>query len=238
MQHGLTKIRDADGHPYDYNSTAHSMGFYAQKVQGSAFPDRYDQRMDQATALFTRLTGTAPASPAARSIPSEKGFLMALTDDEQHELLSLARQEGSQPRTSRSPLRHVGEHDTETLSGFEWNTDANVHVLYVELRARLGDPEALALLHEVANADAVTNPDRTDDRHLAQAILNNLAATPATPTNDSAPYPQPTPTPDTPPPISSVLDGDGGLQSNMESLNSEVSSLRTALRSLAAWVRT
>jgi hypothetical protein len=56
---GLTKIRDSNGNLYDYNSPAHSPGFYAQKVQGSAYPDRYDQRFGDAAALYNRLTGTA-----------------------------------------------------------------------------------------------------------------------------------------------------------------------------------
>jgi hypothetical protein len=41
---------------YDYNSTAFSPGTFAQDVQGSAYPDRYDQHWDQAVALYTRLT--------------------------------------------------------------------------------------------------------------------------------------------------------------------------------------
>lgn len=39
----------------DYNNTDRSPGYYAQAVQGSAFPDRYDQRIDEATALYQRL---------------------------------------------------------------------------------------------------------------------------------------------------------------------------------------
>lgn len=39
----------------DYNNTARSPGRFAQDVQGSAFPDRYDQRMADATALFALL---------------------------------------------------------------------------------------------------------------------------------------------------------------------------------------
>lgn len=41
----------------DYNSSAHSAGWYAQQVQKSAFPDRYDQRMGEAQALYDRLSG-------------------------------------------------------------------------------------------------------------------------------------------------------------------------------------
>lgn len=40
----------------DYNNTANSPGSYAQDVQGSAFPDRYDERMADAQALYDQLT--------------------------------------------------------------------------------------------------------------------------------------------------------------------------------------
>jgi hypothetical protein len=37
-------------------------GVYAQDVQGSAFPDRYAQRMDDAVAQYNRLTGPGPVA--------------------------------------------------------------------------------------------------------------------------------------------------------------------------------
>jgi hypothetical protein len=39
----------------DYNSDARTPGWYAQSVQKSAFPDRYDQRFAEATAIYDRL---------------------------------------------------------------------------------------------------------------------------------------------------------------------------------------
>jgi hypothetical protein len=54
---GLTKIRDGMGRLYDYNDTSRTPGFYAQKVQGSQFPDRYDLRFNDAVALYNRLIG-------------------------------------------------------------------------------------------------------------------------------------------------------------------------------------
>ncbi len=39
----------------DYNNPKRSPGFYAQQVQGSAFPDRYDQHIDEAQRLYNRL---------------------------------------------------------------------------------------------------------------------------------------------------------------------------------------
>lgn len=44
---------------FDYTSTSHSPGYYAQQVQGSAYPDRYDTRISDAQQLYDRLTTTA-----------------------------------------------------------------------------------------------------------------------------------------------------------------------------------
>jgi N-acetyl-anhydromuramyl-L-alanine amidase AmpD len=50
----------------DYNGPD-SPGSYAQAIQQSAFPDRYDQRWGDATDLYNRLAGTVnqPVTPAA-----------------------------------------------------------------------------------------------------------------------------------------------------------------------------
>jgi hypothetical protein len=49
----------------DYNNTARSPGWYAQAVQRSAFPDRYDERMAEAQQLYDRLaTAGGPTMPA------------------------------------------------------------------------------------------------------------------------------------------------------------------------------
>jgi N-acetyl-anhydromuramyl-L-alanine amidase AmpD len=58
----------------DYNnSTAHPPGWYAQQVQQSAYPDRYDQRFDEATRLYVRLVlpthGIALARPDYNEYP-------------------------------------------------------------------------------------------------------------------------------------------------------------------------
>lgn len=72
---------------------------------------------------------------------------------------------------SRSPLRHLGEGPVETLAGFVLNVDGSQHVEIVTRLAKYGDPEALALLQEVAGADPKRYPDRQHDAKLAQAIL-------------------------------------------------------------------
>lgn len=47
---------------FDYSGTAHTPGWYAQQVQKSAFPERYDQRMSQAEQLYYRIA-TDPGTP-------------------------------------------------------------------------------------------------------------------------------------------------------------------------------
>lgn len=50
----------------DYNNTAHTPGSYAQAIQQSAYPDRYDQRMSDAQAIYDRLSGGTPVTEAPR----------------------------------------------------------------------------------------------------------------------------------------------------------------------------
>jgi hypothetical protein len=57
----------------DYNNTANSPGSYAQAVQGSAFPDRYDQRMGEAQALYDSLSGST-APEASVSDPNRPAY--------------------------------------------------------------------------------------------------------------------------------------------------------------------
>lgn len=170
---GLTKIRDrtsgSDGPLYDYNDTSHTPGFYAQKVQGSAFPDRYDQRFADAEALYNQLLMIQP--------PPDEGFLMALSDSEQREVLNNSRAQARQ-RKSTSPLRHWGEGTIGDNSDVDWATNGIVHVLLVYLLAQLGDPEQIALLHEVANGDPAKDPGREHNSELAQQILADLGSPP------------------------------------------------------------
>ena len=101
--------------------------------------------------------------------------MSALTPDEQREVLDLLRQQSGYRRVSRSPLRKPYEAATETISGFEWNTDGSVHVLLVFLLACiLGDPNEIARLHDVATTN---EPGREHDRLLAQAMLNFITKT-------------------------------------------------------------
>lgn len=52
--------------PEDYNDTSRSPGWYAQSVQKSAYPGRYDQRIGEAQELYDRL---AESAPAVRDVP-------------------------------------------------------------------------------------------------------------------------------------------------------------------------
>ena len=55
----------------DYNSSARSPGWYAQQVQKSAFPDRYDQRMGDAQKLYDQIAGEGGKHRAAESTVQE-----------------------------------------------------------------------------------------------------------------------------------------------------------------------
>lgn len=47
----------------DYNDTANTPGSYAQDIQQSAFPDRYDQQFPAAVTLYNRLAGAPVTNP-------------------------------------------------------------------------------------------------------------------------------------------------------------------------------
>ncbi|GAA2436225.1 glycoside hydrolase family 19 protein [Mycolicibacterium llatzerense] len=100
-------------------------------------------------------------------------FMPALTDDEQHELLDLARQQAKYRRPSLSPLRWPHEGDVNTCAGFAWATDGNLHVMLVEkLAVGYGDAPAIALLYAVAHTDEA---GRDSDTVLANKILAKVA---------------------------------------------------------------
>lgn len=159
----------------DYNGP-NSPGSYAQAVQGSAFPGRYDERFGEAVAIYDRLAGVSPPPG-----PIEEGFLMALSDDEQRRLYD----EIMRPRVSSSPFRHLGEREKGTALDFACWMDGNEHVQLVQLLASLGHAESIALLQEVAGADLNLYPERASDKRFAQGILDRLGSAPV-----AAPAPQ------------------------------------------------
>lgn len=68
----------------DYNNPANSPGSYAQAVQQSAFPDRYDQRIAEAQALYNRIATQRPEEDSPMTehvlpydrnvVPQETGY--------------------------------------------------------------------------------------------------------------------------------------------------------------------
>lgn len=48
----------------DYTGGSHTPGWYVQQVQQSAYPDRYDSRIDEARAIYDRLTKKGILVPA------------------------------------------------------------------------------------------------------------------------------------------------------------------------------
>lgn len=210
-------------------------GNWTDPIDEMHFQLNYEEGDQRLIDLAKKLSSShaAPVTPPAVTPPTT-GVFMALTDAEQHELLDLARQQSGIRRTSRSPLRHVGEGPVETISGFEWNTDGSVHVLLVALLARLGHPDTLKLLNEVATN---TVADRQQDKKLAQAILNWIAQvsnpTVSTPMSPVQPTPLMPSDPSQQPVTVSVPMMNpvvAPLQTSGAGLYSEVNSLRTLIR--------
>ena len=142
----------------DYNGPE-SPGSYAQAVQRSAFPDRYDQHFNDAQTLYNRLAATIGDDDMA-AVPQDQW--------------DAVYQELTRRNNSRSPLRHVGEGPIDDWQGMDLNIDANLHVLLVKQLAEIGDGGAINLLAEVA---ANTDPNRAGDAVLARRILANIEAT-------------------------------------------------------------
>lgn len=65
----------------NYLDPSRSPGRYAQAVQKSAFPDRYDRRMGEAQQLYDRLSGSVPAPVPARQEVHTVGDPIWLADE-------------------------------------------------------------------------------------------------------------------------------------------------------------
>lgn len=130
--------------------------------------DQRKARYDRALALGDQLL-VLVASPAPQPPSPDEGFLMALPENLQWDMYHALMNQ----RQSRSPLREPGEGTVGDMPDQLWDMDGSIHVIIVELLARLGDPSQVALLQRVASNSL---PDRQADKALAQAILNSLAA--------------------------------------------------------------
>ena len=119
--------------------------------------------------MRAKAMGLEALDPGTTPPGEDEGFMSALSPEEQRALYN----EVMAMRKSRSPLRHVGSEWAGDMGDITWNTDGSVHVLVTYLSAViLGDPDAIALLREVAGVNTVQYPDRLHDSRLAQAMLN------------------------------------------------------------------
>jgi len=132
--------------------------------------------------------------------------MSALSPQEQREIYN----EIVERRSSRSPLRNLGSDWKGDLGDVAYNTDGTIHMLGMFVTGCiLGDPDTLAALNKLANANLAQYPDRVYSKRLAQAMLNftngQKTATSAPPTGEtpgvipaqkpSAPVYRPTPAP-------------------------------------------
>lgn len=84
---------------FDYNSDAQSPGSYAQAVQGSAVPDAYDKRWNDAVALYNRLV--TPLDPDAWPLPRPPKVYWGPQQGPDDAWSNL---DGSEPQASRDGL--------------------------------------------------------------------------------------------------------------------------------------
>lgn len=133
----------------DYNGP-NTPGWYAQAVQRSAFPDRYDLKMGEAATLYNRLALATTGDDMA-SVPQDQW------DRVYREL--------TQRLPSRSIYRTPGEGLIDTPAGMLLNVDAMTHAELVERLARLGDKDAVMRVARTAAGQGAV----TDANAIAQA---------------------------------------------------------------------
>ncbi|WP_067897656.1 N-acetylmuramoyl-L-alanine amidase [Nocardia vaccinii] len=104
----------------DYNDTSCSPGWYAQEVQKSAYPGRYDQRMSEAQELYDRLAGT----PTAREVPAGKPEYTEI------DRMGNSRDMRSRPLTNFLLHTEEGDSSAEGLAGYLNNTNNGVSYHY------------------------------------------------------------------------------------------------------------
>jgi hypothetical protein len=142
----------------DYNGP-NSPGSYAQDVQDSAFPDRYDNRFGEATDLYNRL-----ANSGDDELSAEAERMIA----EMHQELFKTFVSRSMYRDSNDPL--------DTIAGFGLWTNGSAHEERVETAAMLGAPDAIAIVARLAAGQGPGASEPDNVRH-AIAFLNQLEAT-------------------------------------------------------------
>lgn len=87
----------------DYNSTAHSPGWYAQQIQRSAFPTRYDDRFAEATQIYDRLSAASPEleNATATMVPPTTSTAAAAVSAPPFRELDFMTGGGRSPRTRK-----------------------------------------------------------------------------------------------------------------------------------------
>lgn len=129
---------------FDYNSNSKTPGQWAQAVQVSAYPDRYQQHWDDAVALYNRLASTDSGDDMANVPQDEWNAVKA----------AVLRLDGEYSAARRAPSRSFFATDQqwgETPLGFEWNTDGNVWNVTVTWGYLLGVDRCEELVNSVAN---------------------------------------------------------------------------------------
>lgn len=135
----------------DYNNPTNSPGWYAQNVQRSAFPGRYDERFPDAVALYTRLASTP--------VPATDPIMELLMSDLKVESLSIY----ATPGEPLIPIVRMVQ-----------SIDAADHRKLVEDAARLGDRDSLDRIARTA-AGKGKFKDAATVAH-AQAVLADIEA--------------------------------------------------------------
>jgi len=147
---------------FDYNSDARTPGGWAQAVQVSAFPDRYDQRFNEAVEIYNRLASI------------DTGDDMAQVPQDQWDRVY---QELTKQFPSRSLYRTPGEGPVDTGFGMVLNVDGMTHQDFVERLAKYGDIESIDRIARVAAGQgAVTDQWAVD--HAAAVLAEIEAANP------------------------------------------------------------
>lgn len=146
---------------FDYNSNSRTPGGWAQAVQVSAFPYRYDERYTEAQQIYARLSNLGDEDMA--QVPQDQW-------DTLYRLFT-------QPTiASVSIYATPGEGPIYNLPQLIASIDGAAHKgLTVEADARLGDPEAIGRIARVAAGQGI----RTDAATIAHAksVLADIEAT-------------------------------------------------------------
>lgn len=135
----------------DYNNPTNSPGWYAQNVQRSAFPGRYDERFADAVALYNRLATTPD--------PATDPILELLMSDLSVESLSIY----ATPGEPLIPIVRMIQ-----------SIDAADHRELVESAARLGDRDSLDRIARTAAGKGKFKDPATINH--AKAVLADIEA--------------------------------------------------------------